>query len=608
MKYKTFVVYSIISFVLVLTVFYVTSKNLYMSQRFENIKKEFESVVNSIDSVTRQLVSSMENILNSADIQQAIEDYLLRKLSAEGLKKYLALKIADNSLIFNNLIGAILSYENKVILELGETSFVRKTLRKTNEVDVDVFRDRDRVFMVLSIPTRIENMEIVTIGLFDISNLTDALSNEVYINSSFDFYDTKPKHSRYSYIQYIPSAFEYVKFDLNSTFLVSGFLKYFFIFIIPLILLLLSNDVMAYFLVKKTDNLISKNNESCEKISSEFAVLKNRFETLNRLIVDIVSEKSSWNTFCKDLSEYLNGMITFIGFLNNDKLELLGSFDTRKNSNLSITEFSLKFMNDATLNNNTILVEVGQLPNFNFISKMLDINEKNVLYVVPILLEDKVIGIVSVVYDRIENITEESKVFLTNIVQLIDEKVRRVLDLKESKKGDKLNIDQELLKMAMFDQLTKIPNRRYLELKLKSFYKSYKTSGKRFGLIFFDIDNFKKFNDEYGHDCGDMVLKTVGKTLKGVFRPDDVFGRWGGEEFLVIVANVDEKAVFSSAERFRKIIESSFVDCANRKLRITVSIGATVIKDEDTIEDILKRVDDLMYQAKQKGKNMVVLG
>jgi diguanylate cyclase (GGDEF)-like protein/PAS domain S-box-containing protein len=162
---------------------------------------------------------------------------------------------------------------------------------------------------------------------------------------------------------------------------------------------------------------------------------------------------------------------------------------------------------------------------------------------------------------------------------------------------------KDLEKMAFFDKLLKLPNRDHIESELDLRFHEFKRYGQRFGVLFLDIDHFKHFNDTFGHDAGDLILKTVARTLRASSRPFDIFGRWGGEEFVGIIKNVDRHTLTMLGNRYRKLIEKSSTTLENKPVGITVSIGATVARDNDSKRSIIKRADRLMYKCKQNGRN-----
>ncbi|MHC4599192.1 MAG: GGDEF domain-containing protein [Planctomycetota bacterium] len=167
---------------------------------------------------------------------------------------------------------------------------------------------------------------------------------------------------------------------------------------------------------------------------------------------------------------------------------------------------------------------------------------------------------------------------------------------------------RELKKMAMFDPLTGMPNRRFMEMNVKSRISEVQRFDSRHGLLFIDVDRFKSFNDKHGHETGDEALKVVSKTLVNGMRFFDLLGRWGGEEFLGLIVNVSEDGLGAIARRFASLVRKSALCRENEALRVTVTIGATLATAEDSVERAVRRADRLMYLGKSHGGDCVVLG
>ena len=167
---------------------------------------------------------------------------------------------------------------------------------------------------------------------------------------------------------------------------------------------------------------------------------------------------------------------------------------------------------------------------------------------------------------------------------------------------------KELEDMAFLDNLTRLANRNYIQKELIVRFEEQKRFGALFGILFIDIDHFKRFNDAYGHDVGDRVLRFVADTMVKNSRPFDLFGRWGGEEFIGILRNVNDQQLEQLGNRLRILIESSYILLENDKLDITISIGATLIHAGDTLEALMKRADTLLYKSKEAGRNRLTIG
>jgi diguanylate cyclase (GGDEF)-like protein/PAS domain S-box-containing protein len=166
---------------------------------------------------------------------------------------------------------------------------------------------------------------------------------------------------------------------------------------------------------------------------------------------------------------------------------------------------------------------------------------------------------------------------------------------------------KELEKLALVDNLTGLSNRKHLEGELEARFQEQYRYGLSFGILFIDIDFFKKVNDTFGHEAGDQALKTVAETFKASTRSYDLFGRWGGEEFLGIIRNVDRAIIGKVAERFRILVEKTSVPTVGNTLSVTVSIGATIATPQDSPVALVQRADELMYQSKQQGRNRVTV-
>lgn len=165
----------------------------------------------------------------------------------------------------------------------------------------------------------------------------------------------------------------------------------------------------------------------------------------------------------------------------------------------------------------------------------------------------------------------------------------------------------ELENLAFRDPLTNLPNRRYLESKVTQALDDYQQFGRQYGLLLLDLDRFKQINDSHGHDVGDAVLKAVGETLVRSLRAVDVVGRWGGEEFLVLLTDAVATAMGDLTERCRVLIAQSSVSQGASRVSVTASIGATVFGPNDSTATAIRRADDLMYKSKRSGGNRTTI-
>ena len=151
--------------------------------------------------------------------------------------------------------------------------------------------------------------------------------------------------------------------------------------------------------------------------------------------------------------------------------------------------------------------------------------------------------------------------------------------------------------------MTGISNRRAFESNLEELMGQASRYKSTFSMLIFDIDNFKRLNDQYGHDMGDRVLKDLVERIKEVVRDVDILSRWGGEEFTILMAQTGREGALRMAERCRRIVADSLFDEVGP---VTISLGVTCYRPDDNERMFFKRADDALYQAKAEGKNRVV--
>jgi diguanylate cyclase len=152
------------------------------------------------------------------------------------------------------------------------------------------------------------------------------------------------------------------------------------------------------------------------------------------------------------------------------------------------------------------------------------------------------------------------------------------------------------------DGLTQVLNRTAFMKVLPAYLSKAEEMGVHFSLIMLDIDHFKRVNDTYGHQAGDLVLVTLGELLRARLRRDDIVGRYGGEEFIVIISQATGEQVRRIAEKLRKsVAEHHFADMPS----ITISLGVTSYRPGDTAEEMIRRSDQAMYASKHAGRNTV---
>jgi two-component system cell cycle response regulator len=182
---------------------------------------------------------------------------------------------------------------------------------------------------------------------------------------------------------------------------------------------------------------------------------------------------------------------------------------------------------------------------------------------------------------------------------------QRILDLQQNL----IAAREELRFKATYDTLTGLCNRGIIIETLTREYARRSREGGSFGIILADLDHFKSVNDTYGHLAGDEVLREAARRMQSCVRTYDVVGRYGGEEFLILVPASDAAATFTLAERIRTAIESQPVQFDGRNISITVSLGVTACSNNNlsNSEGLLRIADDALYRAKRAGRNRAEL-
>ncbi|MCD6308889.1 MAG: sensor domain-containing diguanylate cyclase [Candidatus Latescibacteria bacterium] len=162
-----------------------------------------------------------------------------------------------------------------------------------------------------------------------------------------------------------------------------------------------------------------------------------------------------------------------------------------------------------------------------------------------------------------------------------------------------------LRKMAMFDPVTHLPNRKYIEIKLYSFLEELREHGVPVGLLLIELDNFKYINDRYGSTVGDNALRVISQTMQDNSQALDVIGRWGGVRFMAIIDNTPEDQLFSIANTLRVLIQQSIPIKGDKRYRITASMGIVYANANDTVESFIKRAEQLVAISQKSGRNRV---
>jgi diguanylate cyclase (GGDEF)-like protein len=226
----------------------------------------------------------------------------------------------------------------------------------------------------------------------------------------------------------------------------------------------------------------------------------------------------------------------------------------------------------------------------------------------PIQLNRQNLGTISIIDNKPRHFSTEQLNWLQDVAALVETEIQNYTITTD--KG-KLVSDLDQARMAsMVDPLTSLWNRQGVFNILRYRMDEYILTSKGFAVAILDIDNFKMINDTYGHDAGDYTLKAVSQTLIKGCRDSDAIGRWGGEEFLLLINETNPNHILEIAERIRTTISAQHISLPQEPTKIvTVTIGLTCIvpRTYPTLEDLINKADQALYQGKRNGRNQVVV-
>lgn len=259
-----------------------------------------------------------------------------------------------------------------------------------------------------------------------------------------------------------------------------------------------------------------------------------------------------------------------------------------------IYHFYNSVQNDLLVGNSTLEDFTNWMPLFVIYTYLTLGRKKGVLFSLIVLIIELVIGL--------QVFAKLSPFSLDSIVQFYIATIIYIVAFYYAQMAFGIYNELHTIKSnAFIDSLTGIPNRRKLSLIFDRFWKSAQEGKQLFSVIIIDIDNFKQINDKYGHDIGDFVLKEFSIIVNDIMTELEVFGRWGGEEF-VILSQTTEKELVTLAELIQNTVANHNFKTVHS---VTASFGVTTYAEGDLKEDIYKRADSALYQSKKNGKNQV---
>ena len=210
---------------------------------------------------------------------------------------------------------------------------------------------------------------------------------------------------------------------------------------------------------------------------------------------------------------------------------------------------------------------------------------------------DKVKGLQMGAFDYVTKPFDEGELVARVNIQLELKELRETLEDK----------NRQLQEMANRDGLTGLFNHRYFHEQLSKDFLRAKRYHEYLSCVLLDIDFFKKFNDTYGHQTGDVVLSTLGEVIEDSIRDSDLAARYGGEEFALVLYHTDEPGAFHVADRLRQMVESHEVRDKDDVLHVTISVGVATFPSEKirSAKELIECADKALYKAKDNGRNRV---
>ncbi len=329
---------------------------------------------------------------------------------------------------------------------------------------------------------------------------------------------------------------------------------------------------------------------------------------INRVTVNLTTISETLTSLLEILDKAIdNHMIAFIIF--TDEKDILLSIKLTRPVPLNLLEIfqyqsldDLSVMVNRDISDFSIQVEVIEPPETAETPDGEDIKasdfDPHLIYGIPIRAKDETFGILNVYHPQMPTISLYQKQLLEKLSPYISTAIGAI------------SMHNRIKGLSVIDGLTQLYNRRYVMELFKTEFSKTARYNSQLSIVMIDIDDFKKINDTYGHLTGDLVLKTLSGLIKGSLRNVDLPGRYGGEEFILILPETDKDDGIIVAERLReKVREHTFKTMNGEPLTISISLGLSELSDLEnkTNElEMIKIADSRLYKAKRTGKNKVV--
>jgi len=356
-------------------------------------------------------------------------------------------------------------------------------------------------------------------------------------------------------------------------------------------------------LKRRGENIIE--NQSLDNLKQiNFSWKENSFEFEYAALNFIQTEKNKY-------AYRLEGFETDWNFMNNKRF---GRY-----TNLPDGKFTLRIIasnNDGVWNKSGYRLEINIIPPF---WRLLWFRIAIVVFLLLVLYAIYIVKTISIkkrnklleslVKKRSKSLAEKNQELEEEIVERkkMEESLRQA-NIEIEKNNIKLQMTMEKLQvMSRTDPLTKLPNRRHMIERIKEEINQYKTNQRPFSIAMTDIDFFKKFNDTYGHDCGDYVLIQVSEIIKKIIRKEDFAARWGGEEFLLLLCGTNSIQAKNLTERVRTKIESTRFVFDGRSMHVTMTFGLANFDENLGLDGSIQNADKALYFGKNQSRNCCVV-
>ncbi len=406
------------------------------------------------------------------------------------------------------------------------------------------------------------------------------------------------------------------------------------IFIFGFITILLLMVVMALFAFHASNGDSTSSNlevtnqlhkiNLTQKLST---IIYNRTQYIQSMLLQDESsiKKSEWKSYDTFIIDYKKIREQMIPLISGQDRETMLEID-RLNDDISelIQQVSVLFINGSRREATQILLTgvlpktSPQLAQLNELIKMQQNEAQQVivvanqtseqnqhnftLYAALLIVSSLIVAVLAIFFGR--RLSNQLSSQMEEINDYLEDKVNERTESLLDTQKELIEDNNELAKLASTDNLTGLFNRNHMNEILLNEHSRFIRHRHRFGIIMLDIDHFKDINDNYGHDVGDKVLLQLARLFASSTRTTDHVSRWGGEEFLICCTTLETDDIQPIAETIRKIISEAKFEVIGK---LTASLGCAIIQSDESIDELIKRADVALYEAKNNGRNQTVV-